>query len=194
MNYNLIIHKQLDALDIYGEGCNWKELYDSFNGEQEHGIYFYTYKNSNIPYYIGKSHAKSYKIVGRVWDELNYYVNGRYWLPKNPDLLTDLTCFKKDYTEEGNFFTPGTEPEEEDFKEAVEKLLNKTIISFSYLEDETGKHVLDLINDIEVQLQYNLVEKYKLARGWIGDGGASLSKGESGDHVLHFKYIVNPVK
>lgn len=72
-----MVHKQLKALDIYGEGINWKELYDSFVDGQEHGIYFYTYKDSSIPYYIGKSQAKSYKIAGRVWDELNDYVNGR---------------------------------------------------------------------------------------------------------------------
>jgi len=92
MQINLVVHKQLKALDIYGEGCNWKELYASFIDEQEHGIYFYTYKDSNVPYYIGKSHAKSYKIVGRVWSELNDYKNGRYWLSKNPDLEHQIFC------------------------------------------------------------------------------------------------------
>ena len=193
MKINLMVHKQLKALDIYGEGINWKELYDSFVDGQEHGIYFYSYNDSSIPYYIGKSQAKSYKIVGRVWDELNDYANGRYWLSKNPDLLADLTCFKKDYPDTGNFFAPGTDPGKGDFKKAVEKLLKNTVISFSYLQDDNDNQGLYLINDVECQLQYNLVKKYDLDKGWVGDGGAKLSKGKNKNHDLHINYTVDPM-
>jgi len=66
------IHMQLKASEIYS--CNdgqWKGLYDKFEDNNiRNGIYFYTYGDSRIPFYIGKSTAKSYNIraeYGKNW-------------------------------------------------------------------------------------------------------------------------------
>lgn len=196
MKITIVIHKQLSAREIYGASIVWKELYASFNEQAEqHGLYFYTYKDSKLPYYIGKSFAKSYKIVGRVWSELDDYKNGRYWLCKNPDLLQTLECFREHYKAADNFFKPGTGLNETGFIQAVDKLLDNTKISFAYLKNSDGEPITEQIVDVETQLHDNLVTKHKLERGWVGDGGKNLSKG-SGDqnHELCIEYTVHPIR
>ncbi len=195
MKITLVIHKRLCAKKIYGDDVVWKDLYATFNEQDEqHGLYFYTYGNSKLPFYIGKSLAKSYKIVGRVWSELDDYKKGRYWLCKKPELLRDLKCFKEDYKAAENFFAPGTDPNNPEFDQAVEKLLEKTIISFAYLKNSAGETITEQIGEVETQLHNNLVSRYELERGWVGDGGKNLSKSSNKNHDLSFEYIVNPEK
>jgi len=52
MKITVTIHKQLPARDILNEAL-WRTNYDYFSeGKRKNGIYFYSYNNSAIPYYI----------------------------------------------------------------------------------------------------------------------------------------------
>src|SRR5574340_1192363 len=65
MNIDLVVHRQLNARDILVVGDKWKELYDFFQeGVKKYGLYFYTYKKSPMPFYVGKCTAKSFNILG----------------------------------------------------------------------------------------------------------------------------------
>ena len=87
-------------------------------------------------------------ILGRVWDELNDYRNGEYYLPKEPDKLSTLECFKNESSPE-IFFIPGHyDKDDKSFQDALNIMLDNTKVIFSYLEtnpqvdDEEMKYVI----------------------------------------------------
>jgi len=174
MNVKVVVHKKLSAREILDEAL-WKANYSYFNEEQhKNGIYFYTYNSSKVPYYIGMSAAKSYNILGRVWSELNDYQNGRYYMPKEPDQLSNLECFKSECSPE-SFFIPGDyDKDDKYFQEMLKKLLDNTDIIFSFLEmipEVESKDIKDIFFNIEAIFQTNIVKAMKLQPKWIGDKG-----------------------
>lgn len=72
-------------------------------------------------------------------------------------------------------------------------MLHNTIISFSYLQDEKGNKMPELINDFEFQLQSNLVENYNFANCCVGDGDAGFNETENRSYEIHISYNLDPV-
>ncbi|MFW6029991.1 MAG: hypothetical protein ACOCRO_07015, partial [Halanaerobiales bacterium] len=192
MLITLNIHEQLKAKEIYF-GV-WKPLYNKFEDKQKrHGIYFYSYGDSKIPFYIGKCTAESYNILGRVWQELDDYKNGRYWLCRQPEKYKDLTCFKDNYSKE-NYFKPNSDIEEEEFKTVINEFLNRTVITFSYITygRSNSNDKAEIISSVESYMQKKLVNDINLEPNWIGDGGDRLKKqSEQFDFRIVFKYIMD---
>jgi len=172
---NLIIYRQLQAKEILVDNGKWKKLNKAF-ADTPHGIYFYTFgKDAHVPFYIGMCKAKTYNIVGRVWDELNDYSEGIYWLPKNVSMLKNLDCFKKSTPQKkkGLFYPP---KENSNITNEQEKAINKfkdsVFITFGRIEPE--KDVL--LKQVEAKLQKHIVNKFELERGWIGDAGQKFAQ------------------
>lgn len=184
MKISVVIHKQLPARDVLNE-TSWRTNYNYFNeGKRKNGIYFYLYNNSKIPYYIGMSAAN---ILGRVWDELNDYRNGEYYLPKDPDKLSTLECFESVSSPE-TFFIPGHyNKDDKSFQDALNIMLDNTKVIFSYLEtnpqvdDEEMKYV---IYNIEAFFQKNIVDAKKLQPKWIGDEGRGFFKKQKYNYII----------
>ena len=188
MKISVVIHKQLPARDILNETL-WRTNYNYFNeGKRKNGIYFYSYNNSTIPYYIGMSAAN---ILGRVWDELNDYRNGEYYLPKEPDKLSTLECFKSGSSPE-SFFIPGDfDKDDKYFQDILNTMLDNTKIIFSYLEmnpqvdDEKMRYVF---YNIEALFQKNIVAAKKLHPKWIGDEGKGYSSKQQYNYIVDIVY------
>jgi len=124
------------------------------------------------------SAAKSYNILGRVWDELNDYRNGRYYSPKDPDKLSTLECFKSGSSPE-TFFIPGNyDKDYKSFQETLNTMIDNTKIIFSYLETnpqvdyEKMEHIT---YNIEALFQKNIVTAKNLYPKWIGGQGKGYS-------------------
>lgn len=194
------IYKQLKASEIYP--CNdgqWKGLYDKFEDNNiRNGIYFYTYGDSRIPFYIGKSTAKSYNILGRVWEELDQCSNGFYWFPRDVNRYKDAECYKmKNFKDvnyiNNNFFAPSNSLKSDtEFQKQLKLYLDNVIISFSYLEllcDDVERN--QKTNYLESYLQERLKYNEALDSGWIGDGGSNLTKVPLKDIFPVFKYTNN---
>jgi hypothetical protein len=184
---NLIIYRQLQANEILVDNGKWKKLNESF-ADTPHGIYFYTFgKDAHVPFYIGMCKAKTYNIVGRVWDELNDYSEGIYWLPKNVSMLKNLDCFKESTRQkkEGLFYPPKENSNiTNEQKKAINKFMNSVFITFGRIEPE--KDVL--LKQVEAKLQKHIVNKLKLEPTWIGDAGQNLTgvskKGKEGLSII----------
>ena len=187
---NLIIYRQLQANEILVDNGKWKKLNESF-ADTPHGIYFYTFgKDAHVPFYIGMCKAKTYNIVGRVWDELNDYSEGIYWLPKNVSMLKNLDCFKestfKHQKKEELFYLPVEEGRNitNEQKKAINKFKDSVFITFGRIEPE--KDVL--LKQVEAKLQKHIVNKFELERGWIGDAGQKFAqvseKGKEGLSII----------
>ncbi|MCL4467501.1 MAG: hypothetical protein M1591_01025 [Deltaproteobacteria bacterium] len=180
---NVIIYKQLQAREVYKLNKEWKELYQSFS-QTPHGVYFYTLdKDAIFPFYIGMCIAKTYYIIGRVWEELDDYCHGLYWLPKDVFMLKNLDCFKNStHNQKDLFYEPVKEPSEiKERQQAIENFMSSVFITFGKIESEEGGSLIQdeehiLIRQIEAKLQNHLVKKLDLKPNWIGDGGQNFAK------------------
>ena len=191
MMVRVIVHKQLPAREILNNDL-WRANYCYFSGgNRGSGIYFYLYGSSSIPFYIGMCAAKSYNILGRVWNELDDYRNGKYYLPKNPEKLSSLECFTKASSHE-TFFIPGKYDKEDDaFLKALDTMLNNTRILFSYLETDPQvdhEQMINVIYNIEALFQRNVVDTLKLEPKWIGDKGRGYFVDPQFDYTLGSVY------
>ena len=188
MNIEICLHRQLKANIIYPNfkkdenndktDPSWDELYSYFQNNEKlrNGIYFYHYGNSEIPFYIGKSTATSYNILGRVWEEIDDYAKGRYWFPKDVTKLANAVCYKSDGFRDDIFFKPPISHNDELFKEQRKLFLSNVSILFSYMTSDAIIDKKDLIHLSETVLQNRLIDNLNLERGWIGDGGSNLTR------------------
>jgi hypothetical protein len=176
---NLIIYRQLQANEILVDNGKWKKLNESF-ADTPHGIYFYTFsKDAHVPFYIGMCKAKTYNIVGRVWEELKKdYSCGRNWLPKDVSMLKSLDCFKKSTFKHRKqkelFYLPVKEGRNitNEQKKAINKFMESVFITFGRIESEEDVS----LKQVEAKLQNHIVNKFKLKPRWIGDGGKNFAQ------------------
>lgn len=175
------LYRQLPAGEVYCHDQNWRRLEDSFNEEQRSGIYFYSYQDADVPFYIGKCNAKSYKIVGRVWQELDDYKQGKYWLAKDLSQLATLSCFRAENQDKTEFHKPGDQVPEEVFQ----RFLDSVYITFATVTGDGS------IEEMEALLQKHVVKSRGLQPKWIGDGGMRLS-GADGTAELSVEIIISP--
>lgn len=203
MNIEIHLHTQLMANIIYPNfntnkendktGQSWDELYSYFQNNENfrNGIYFYHFGDSKNPFYIGKSVAKSYNILGRVWEEIDDYAKGRYWFPKDVTKLANAVCYKSDGFRDDIFFKPPISHNDELFKEQSKLFLSNVSILFSYMTSDAIIDKKDLIHLSETVLQNRLIDNLNLERGWIGDGGSNLTRvdmDETEKIIFDFRY------
>ncbi len=197
MDIELIVHKLLPAQAILVEGKEWSDLYRYFSN-YPHGIYFYTFGDSKIPCYIGKCTASSYNILGRVWDELDDYRNGKYWVPRDVNKLKNLECFI-DPINRSQFFQPDDEAKiaTPEWKSAIKQFIRDMRISFSYLiapAPYSPSEMIALTHDIEALLQLQLVRRFNLSPGWIGDGGINVTGANpDNQYKYNIKFLTDPI-
>ncbi len=187
MNVNLVIHRQLNARDILVVGDKWKELYDFFQeGAKKYGIYFYNYDEDSTPFYIGKCTAKSFNILGRVWDELDDCERAASWLGKDISLIEEFNRFNEGEPE-GNTLNPFKKLAGKNQKKRIKRFLDNLKVTFTYLDINEEARVLDkIISDLEVILQDKLIERDLLSKSWI-----DMNNFNSSDHTKD--YTINPV-
>ncbi len=187
MNVNLIIHRQLSAREILVVGDKWKELYDFFQeGAKKYGIYFYTYKNNNVPFFIGKCTAKSFNILGRVWDELDDCDRGSSWLGKDISLLEEFEQFNEG-DPNGGSFNPWKKITGKNLKNKIKRFLDNLIVTFSYIDTNEDTRIIDkILSDIEIILQEKLIERHILSKNWIDSSSLN-----GHDHTKN--YTIDPV-
>ncbi len=187
MNVNLVIHRQLNARDILVVGDKWKELYDFFQeGAKKYGIYFYNYKEDNTPFYIGKCTAKSFNILGRVWDELDDCERAASWLGKDISLIEEFNRFNEGEPE-GSALNPFKKLAGKNQKKKIKKFLDNLKVTFTYLDINEEARVLDkIISDLEVILQDKLIERDLLSKSWI-----DINNINGSEHTKD--YTINPV-
>ena len=136
----------------------WRANYCYFSGEIGSGIYFYLYGSSSIPFTLVCA-AKSYNILGRVWNELDDYRNGKYYLPKNLKTVVSGMLYESKFSR--TFFIPGKYDKEDDaFLKALDTMLNNTRIFF-YLETDPQVDHEQMINVI-----YNIEALFR-EMSWI---------------------------
>ena len=187
MNIEICLHRQLKANTIYPNfqkdekndktDPSWDELYSYFQNNEKlrNAIYFYHYGNSEIPFYIGKSTATSYNILGRVWQEIEDYAKGKYWFPKDVTKLTDANCFMLEGFSKDNFWEPPIFTGDKLFVEQIGLFLSNVCISFSYITSLPEDDPVELVHFLETYLQKKMIEKLKLKKGWIGDAGSNFT-------------------
>lgn len=175
------LYRQLRARDVYLEKQDWKDLENSFSEDQRNGIYFYSYQDADVPFYIGKCNARSYKIVGRVWQELADYEQGKYWLVKDLTQLATLSCFRADNQNNAEFYKPGEKPPDSLFQQ----FLDNIYITFATVSGDVS------IEQVEAFLQRYVVNSRGLQLKWIGDGGMRLSRTD-GTAELSVEIIISP--
>lgn len=191
MNVKVVVHSRLSARDILNESL-WKDNYCYFNGgKRNNGIYFYSYYNAKIPYYVGMCAAKSYNIIGRVWDELNDYREGRYYLPKETEKLSTLECFTRESSAQ-TFFIPGYyDKDDKAFQDTLNKMLDNTTVLFSYLETDPqvdASMMKKIVYNIEAYFQNNIVTAKRLHPKWIGDHGKGYSLEKQYNYIVEIIY------
>lgn len=187
MNVDLVIHRQLNARDILVEGDKWKKLYDFFQeGAKKYGIYFYTFNGKNIPFYAGKCTAKSFNILGRVWDELDDCKRGASWLGKDISIIEDFKEFNEGEPE-GSSLNPFKKLTGKNRKNRIVRFLDNLKVTFTYLDIKEEARVLDkIISDLEIVLQDKLIERDMLCASWI-----DLKNFNDPEHTRD--YAINPV-
>ena len=150
MNIDLIVHRQLNARDILVVGDKWKELYDFFQeGVKKYGIYFYSYKNNPMPFYVGKCTAKSFNILGRVWDELDDCERGSSWLGKEISMLQEFEPFNEE-DPENNTLNPWKKLTGKNLKNRIKRFINNITVTFTYLNlNEEARIVDKILADLE---------------------------------------------
>jgi hypothetical protein len=187
MNVNLVIHRQINARDILVVGDKWKELYDFFQeGAKKYGIYFYNYNEDNTPFYIGKCTAKSFNILGRVWDELDDCERASSWLGKEISIIEEFQKFNEGEPEGGSL-NPFKKITGNNQKKKIKRFLDNLLVTFTYLDIKEEARVLDkIISDLEIMLQDKLVEREILSKAWI-----DLQNYNDPEHTRD--YVINPV-
>ncbi len=187
MNVNLVIHRQLNARDILVVGDKWKELYDFFQeGAKKYGIYFYNFKEESTPFYIGKCTAKSFNILGRVWDELDDCERSASWLGKDISIIEDFKKFNESEPE-GSSLNPFKKLTGKNQKNRIKRFLDNLKVTFTYLDTREEARVLDkIISDLEIIFQNKLIERDILSKSWIDT--------KDFNDPEHAKdYVINPV-
>ncbi len=118
------------------------------------------------------------------------YINGFYWLVKEPEKLKTLECFKVDSYDRNEFFQPIPKSNLEERKPSVEKLLDNMWILFSQVIPENKDEFSEraLIEQVERQLQDKLVESLKIDPSWVGRTGSN--RGGWLDDIIHDLTIV----
>lgn len=186
MNVDLVVHRQLPAKDILVIGDKWKDLYDFFqSGSQKHGLYFYNYKENSLPFYVGKCTAKSFNILGKVWDELDDCERGESWLGKDISLLQEFEFFNSSI--ENDSLNPWKKLTGKNMKNRIKNFLDNINISFSYLNNIDDIRLLDkILSDVEVILQDKLIKKNILSSKWVDERNLN-------DPIFAKDYNINPV-
>jgi hypothetical protein len=187
MNVNLVIHRQLNARDILVVGDRWKELYDFFQeGAKKYGIYFYNLKDDRTPFYIGKCTAKSFNILGRVWDELDDCERAASWLGKEISLIEEFKKFNEGEPEVSSL-NPFRKIAGKNQKKRIKRFLDNLMVTFTYLDIKEESRVLDkIISDLEIMLQDKLIERDILSTQWV-----DMKDLEGPDHSKD--YMIHPV-
>jgi len=187
------IHKALPAREILDNYSNYSSYFDLSKNMK--GIYFHIYKASSeasIPFYIGISN----NVFERNYDHLQNYINGSYWLVKDPEELKTLECFKIDSYDRNDFFQPIPKSNLEERKPSVEKLLDDMWILFSRVIPENKDAFCEriLIEQVERQLQDKLVESLKIDPSWVGRTGSNRGGGlDIITHNLTIEYTSNEI-
>jgi len=195
------IHKELKAEEIYGDKPEYESYYkhraEYFSPEQKEnlaGIYFHLYGKSNVPFYIGIADD----MLGRNWSHFDCYLNGSYWLPINPDDLSNVEdCLKANW-EKDKFIKPRQPDDSIETKnlraKSAKALIKETTVLFARVKKDGIKPAPStqyrfLIEQVERQLQENIVDNLKIDGSWIGLKGSNRGGGkEPGAYTLAFSY------
>jgi len=195
------IHKELGAKEIYGEKPNYEsynrhraEHFSPAHQENLGGIYFHLYGKSNIPFYIGIGND----MLGRNWSHIDCYLNGSYWLPVDPNDLTDVeNCFRMDW-DKGKFIQPLQPDDSIETKnlrtKSADALIEEMTVLFARVKKDGVKPVVSteyrfLIEQVERQLQENMVNSLGIDGNWIGLKGSNRGGGLKLEaYTLMFNY------
>lgn len=128
---------------------------------------------------------------GRVWDELNDYREGRYYLPKETEKLSTLECFTRESSAQ-TFFIPGYyDKDDKAFQDTLNKMLDNTMVLFSYLETDPqvdASMMKKIVYNIEAYFQNNIVTAKRLHPKWIGDHGKGYSLEKQYNYIVEIIY------